>query len=61
MARELKVVGYLNGVKLEGPLPEDVCRIMMQNLSKTMSAYYTQHPDEYAALCRATPGEGESA
>ena len=34
-------------------LPDDVLQIMSQRLSRTMSDYYTQHPDEYIRLCRS--------
>lgn len=32
-------------------LPDDVQKIMAQRLSRTMSDYYTQHPEEYRILC----------
>lgn len=53
MARKLIVEGYLGDKKLEGPLPEDVNRRMLERLSQVMSLYYTQHPDEYIAMIKA--------
>ena len=34
-------------------LPDDVLQLMGQRLSRTLSDYYTQHPDEYRVLCRS--------
>lgn len=33
-------------------LPDDVLESMKQRLSTALSDYYTQHPDEYAVLCK---------
>ena len=40
---------YLNGEKID-KLTEEQLDKMSENLSKAMSAYYTQHPEEYARL-----------
>ena len=32
-------------------LPDDVQKIMAQRLGRTLSDYYTQHPEEYRILC----------
>ena len=37
-------------------LPDDVLEIMAQRLSRTMSDYYTQHPDEFRILCEGKDG-----
>lgn len=40
---------YLNGEKID-KLTEEQLDKMSENLSEAMSAYYTQHPEEYARL-----------
>lgn len=40
---------YLNGEKID-KLTEEQLDKMSENLSKAMSAYYTQHPEEYARI-----------
>lgn len=51
MAKEIKVTGYLNGEELHGPIPPEAWAVMAKRLSINMSAYYSQHPGEWAALC----------
>ena len=34
-------------------LPQEALDIMSERLSRTMSDYYTQHPDEFRRLCEA--------
>ena len=40
---------YVGGVKVDKLTPEQLDR-MSERLSKSMSEYYTQHPDEYRKL-----------
>lgn len=40
---------YVGGVKVDKLTPEQLDR-MSERLSKSMSEYYTQHPDEYRRL-----------
>lgn len=34
-------------------LPEDVGKAMTERISRRMSEYYSQHPEEYAILCKS--------
>ena len=47
--KKISVSFYVGGQKVER-LTEEQCDRMMQRLSEAMSRYYTEHPDEYAAL-----------
>lgn len=40
---------YVNGEKVD-KLSEEVLDRMAENLGKSMSLYYTQHPDQYVKL-----------
>lgn len=51
MAKQQKLTYsfYVGGVKVDKLTPEQLGR-MSERLSKSMSEYYTQHPDEYRRL-----------
>ena len=46
--KEITCTFILNGQEVD-ELPQDVLDAMSTRLSKTMSEYYTKHPDEYKA------------
>lgn len=46
MAKQLTCTFYIGGKQVEKLTPEQLNR-MSERLSKTMSEYYSRHPEEY--------------